>query len=412
MDDGHDKLEAERLRQADDRRWTEAVRQAREQDAGRAAGETTARASKPEVRTRIGKVAGSMEVAPFTVRWQGGGVFWVYLPAGCWYRCGHANAGVADGVAASGAADWYVLRLADASAGVWAWIEPQNAGGDVKWMMGEDAFEVHVEVRNSAPDAEAGAYRVAQIDEDGTVHQRICGAVFDVWAICDSEQGASTATQSIEQTNRGHQLYGFGIPSDYVFGEGDLILTRLRNGAVGTDAELVYWAPPSGLVVTGATGTTGDQGPAGATEEITGPPGEGVTGPTGPEATGPPGLDGPTGIKTAIVPMGGAWRSLFCVEGTEVWFIDRVEVFGGSAGLDPDFVAACEEGSLEVVSAYASDRNVRAWVEDGMVVLGDGGNALVVVAGTRKGFGCERLAPRTEEQARRNNGFWEQARGV
>jgi len=190
---------------------------------------------------------------------------------------------------------------------------------------------------------------------------------------------------------------------------------------------------------TGPTGTTGPTGPSGPTgdpaEMMTGPIGlTGGTGPTGGTGgsgptggtggTGRTGKTGPTGPKTAILNLGGEWRGLSCIEAPAVLFFDVAEVTipataaEGRVPVDPLFAEACEPGSLCVLAAQpdvplAGTPGAEVSDDNEVVVRcppnGDGEVSLhILLAGVRRGF-TERFPVFTEEQARRNEAFWQQS---
>ena len=174
---------------------------------------------------------------------------------------------------------------------------------------------------------------------------------------------------------------------------------------------------------TGLMGLAGDLGPAGPTG-LTGPPGPtGFTGPagdTGPMGlTGPTGPTGPPGDKTAIVPWGGEFVGLFCVEGPQVRFEDVVRVpLTGPVTVHPidrTFVDVCEPGSLLVVG-LSTPRPVLvgAEVDDNLLRISVTGAvpdyAVVKLSGIRAGRNAVRFTRYTEEQMHKNANFWNQAR--
>jgi hypothetical protein len=166
-----------------------------------------------------------------------------------------------------------------------------------------------------------------------------------------------------------------------------------------------------GLAGTGAKGNQGNDGNDGAAG-VDGD--QGPTGNLGP--VGNTGLQGPTGPKLAIVHTESyGYRELYCVEASEVLFIDvadveitqRTHIFD----IDPIFIESCEKGSIRVMG-YSCDRPIALGIkiEKGSISVTTNNvptKATVTLCGVRKGFAGRRFAERTAEEAVRNNAFWD-----
>ncbi len=119
--------------------------------------------------------------------------------------------------------------------------------------------------------------------------------------------------------------------------------------------------------------------------------------------------------KNCIVAVGDRYLALACIESPNTWFMDFPEVQIGSrhtrAWLDPDFVAACEPGSIRV-AAVAGDRRgqVAARLDAGWLLVSCGWwrrprRVVVTLIGLRKGS-VERFPARSREQYQKSRNFW------
>jgi hypothetical protein len=229
-----------------------------------------------------------------------------------------------------------------------------------------------------------------------------------------------------------------GVYDVFFFADGTLINTIvIRDGATGPTGPLGATGPsatgPTGAIgATGAdsmvigptgnlgpTGDAGPLGPTGADSTVPGPTGAtGATGATGIGATGP---TGPSG-KSCIVQIQDKWLGLYCAEAPQVWFFDIVEArvakITTKIPIDPKFIEACEVETIRVTAATSDDTGLgysKVWVEGENIKLEidknipvDDFNLRVTIYGIRKGC-TQRFAEYTEEQAMRNNSFWQSA---
>jgi len=196
------------------------------------------------------------------------------------------------------------------------------------------------------------------------------------------------------------------------------------DGADGPQGATGPQGPAGDIGPQGPAGDIGPQGPAGA-DGAQGPAGaDGPQGPAGADgsdgATGPQGPPGADGDKYAIVPAGGTYRGLYCMESPEARFEDVVKVTMRSTvaavPLDPLFLDVVEPGTLIAISAI-SKHPVAIGAEvrgDNLVVkLASMPEESVVVyvrlTGLRKGYGDRRFPTFTEAQMEQNRRFWSQS---
>ena len=120
--------------------------------------------------------------------------------------------------------------------------------------------------------------------------------------------------------------------------------------------------------------------------------------------------------------VGDEYVGLYCAEMPDVRFEDIVRVPLGlhgvaTAPIDPVFVAVCEPGSIEAVSAVpSSPAVVGARVEGSEVVVERAPSPItnllssmtvtVRLSGIRRGFAGERFKRFTQQQALANDRFW------
>ena len=121
-------------------------------------------------------------------------------------------------------------------------------------------------------------------------------------------------------------------------------------------------------------------------------------------------------MKTAIVKTNNyGYRDFYCVEGTEVVFIESIAVkhegCRSDHKIDSVFLESCVEGSVRVSSVVPSKPIVY-----GSKVFGDSFHistteeciidATVMLVGIRKGFDGVRTRERNIEDFEANNSFW------
>lgn len=142
-----------------------------------------------------------------------------------------------------------------------------------------------------------------------------------------------------------------------------------------------------------------------------------MTGPTGPAAT-----------KTAIDLIHGKYLALHCIEAPEVLFVDVMdEIVEAKANedvefermIDPNFIGACEPGSLRIIATHSDGVSAASHfvtIRGGSVVIHvhvfrvpKKFNVRITLVGTRKGFKGVRFPVKTENEAARNNEFWNQS---
>ena len=207
---------------------------------------------------------------------------------------------------------------------------------------------------------------------------------------------------------------GPGYTDVQIFSDGSLI-----------DEFVVYDGPTGPQGTQGPTGPVGPTGPAGSTG-LTGPTGAqgvgGMIGPTGASGVGATGPTGPSGSKLAIVQIQNKWLGLYCTEAPQVWFFDIVEAHITKEiteiAIDPKFIEACELDTIRVTAIISDDTGLgysTIWVEGEKIKLEidknipvDDFSLRVTIFGIRKGC-TQRFAEYTEEQAMRNNSFWQSA---
>jgi hypothetical protein len=140
-------------------------------------------------------------------------------------------------------------------------------------------------------------------------------------------------------------------------------------------------------------------------------------------AQGAQGPQGPQGPKAAVVPYTvqgqTKYLGLSCVESPQVWFTDvmtaQLEAYQTEVPIDPRFVGVCERDSLKVTGVVPSDPVlVGAFVADNHLVLRSPGfqakpRVVATLAGIRREYAAFRFEEYTEEQAKRNNAFWNTA---
>lgn len=151
-----------------------------------------------------------------------------------------------------------------------------------------------------------------------------------------------------------------------------------------------------------------------------------VTGPTGPTgATGDTGLTGPTGptgatgAKAAILPYkDGKFRTLYCIEGPEIWFLDRINLKAPCGfslhEIPPLFIESCA-GEIEVMSAHSDEVSSDGFVvrvskdNRSIEVVNRSGKDIpvrVMMIGTRRECAGFRFHESSREQYERNLARW------
>lgn len=193
-------------------------------------------------------------------------------------------------------------------------------------------------------------------------------------------------------------------------------------GAAGAAGPAGATGPAGPCGPQGSAGPAGPAGPTGAASTVAGP-----TGPAGsPGPAGTAGPTGPTGNKYAIVKgkKNGDYVGLVCVEMPETRFDDImvVDSAGGEriilAQLDEEYVHVCEEGTIQAISYTCSTPSLC-----GLSIVKDGDEPpylkieisesspipdkiVVKISGIRDGRIKSRFDKFTEEEAFRNNSFW------
>ena len=410
-------------------------------------------ARKPTVQTRIDDGQKSDPLA-FTLRWiAAAGRMAIYLPGNEWYhsvlRGNQILTLLGEGEdpwqmveeEVSGEPGWYYLEWDGATATFWAYVadggHQYGVSHDPELGLAPDQNHqtVYCRIGSVAPGPTGAAAPTITQEHSGTIFSHFWGP--DEATVKGWDPGPDGYTSEKEGTiwtpgrgagvDKQHlTLAGFYTGEAYVgslptgpmaTGEYQFLIKRqiVPADIVGEYKLRYHKLPPAAR----GRGAPGPVGPIGKGVSVTGPTGPTGTGPTGPQdptgdeyigATGPTGPTGPDGTKEAIVAVKGEWRTMYCLEAPDVWFVERLTVRGGRGEIAPEFLDACDEDSLEVLAAHSRQGGeVAARIEGSRVAVGCCGEAVVWIGGIRKGCGKMRFRREDAVTARRNADFWGQA---